>query len=89
MCSLHGLELLESFTLPPIVVKKRYDIIYQPIAIEEYVVTLDEPLSIYEKDKTDLYHYLDILSQEVIATSLASNPKVAHEVSWVQHNCFV
>lgn len=86
LCSLHRLELREVSTLPPVVINKRYDLIHQPVAIDESIMALDEPLSIYDEDERDLHHYLDILSQGIIAESLAVDPEVSYEASLVNHN---
>jgi hypothetical protein len=81
LCSIHRLKLQEVSTLPPATVEKRYELIYQPVAIDFTVSPLDEPLDTYDDDERDLHHYLDILAQEVMAESLAKNPEVGPEAS--------
>lgn len=74
------MELRQVSISPPIMVDKRYELIYQPIVIDITIKPLGEIMDTHDDNVAVLYRWLDRSVQEVISKALASDPEVGAEV---------
>lgn len=77
---MHRMELRKVSTAAPITVDKRYELTYQPVAIDVPIKPLSEVADIYEEGSAALYRWLDQIAQDVVKTALASNSEILAEV---------
>jgi len=75
-----GLQLKEVSGASPPEVKIRYDIVLQPIVVEEPLPRLPGANFAGREVQSEVYNYLDRIAQEVIRDSLAKGPVVGEEV---------
>lgn len=77
---MHRMELRRVSTAPPITVEKRYELIYQPVAVDISINPLTEALASHDENLVTVHRWLDHHAQDVIARALASEPEVGNEV---------
>lgn len=77
---MYRMELHEVSVAPPIAVKKRYELVYQPVVIDIPIKLFTEALHSHDDSVVPAYRWLDLYSQKVVAKALKSEPVVGNEV---------